>query len=147
MARANLKYYLAHTRGQKEQPYLALEYGYKTQSYQGSDNLSAYPGGQPGPAINYPVYKFVNTVSIKFGRTTCYHKWLYTDVYCGVGLRYKVAWNNLTTDQISRLYHWHEGFIESYSNSAGRGFTAALSLGAKIGYRFRHHAANSHGGS
>ena len=136
MARANLKYYFKHSKDPELGPYLALEYGYKDEAYQGSDNIRN-AAGQAGIPVKYEVYKFVNTATLKYGALYVVSKRLYFDFYAGLGIKYKVAWNSLTDDQISSLYHWHEGDIDKFANCANRGYTLSLSLGLKIGYRFK----------
>ena len=141
MVKTNLKYYL-HGVDIKENKevacYFALEYAYKKQSY----SIDDYLRDDPYTDVNYSVYKFVNTINLKYGcvkrRINPKHKHtFYTDCYFGLGIRYKVEQNNLLRGQENELYHWNQGYIDSYTNSNGRGYVPAISLGVKVGYRYR----------
>jgi len=145
MARMNIKYYLPNIKlgGKKGiASYVALEYAYKKQAYSVQDNLYDGNYSLSDSEVNYSVYKFVNIVNFKFGYVTKWFKpgWLrkfYTDGYVGLGIRYKVVHNTLSPGQIRDLYHWNEGDIDNSSNSDWVGLAPSLSLGIKIGYRYR----------
>ena len=136
MVKVNLKYYLPHSVNEDDKYYLALEYSYKKQRYTVSDNIKD-SSGSPGPEVSYSVYKFANTLSVKLGCLMLKSRVFFIDGYCGLGLRYKAVGNSLAPGDVQTLYHWNEGFIDNFSNSAGSGFVPTLSLGIKLGVRYK----------
>ena len=143
LVKGDLKYYLpqaGYSYNRQLFYYLAVEYAYKEQAYAAADNLREPGTGKPGAEVNYSVYKFVNTVNLKYGCTVMRAgskilRSFYTDVYAGAGIRYRVASNTLAPGEVAQLYHWNEGFIDNFTNSAGRGYTLAVSLGIKVGLK------------
>lgn len=135
MFKTDIKYYLnGHKDGHfAVKKYFGLEYAYKQQDYKVHDELTT----PPKPGIDYSVYKFVNTGYLKYGMTISRPRSFYMDAYVGLGIRYRVVHNNLTAAQKDDLYHWHEGFVDSYTNGNARGFAPAISIGWKIGFRYK----------
>lgn len=135
MGKADAKCYLNNEfkdGKMEEKSYLAIEYAYKRQVYTANDSLKSVMKN-----LDYSVYKFVNILNLKIGFTATRARSYYMDAYCGIGIRYRVVNNNLTSDQIADLYHWHEGFIDNFTNSSAHGISPSISLGWKIGYRYK----------
>jgi hypothetical protein len=135
MAKGNIKYYLNGFKDGKMEikKYFAIEYAYKEQNYTAHDELKT----PPKPKIDYSVYKFTNTVNLKVGFVATRKHSYYMDAYVGLGIRYRIVQNDLTQAQVDDLYHWHEGFVDSYTNANARGFAPSVTIGWKIGFRYK----------
>lgn len=134
-AKVNLKYYLPLNEidGRYEiRHYVALEYAYKNQQYGVSDKIE----GPPKQDVNYTEDKFISTGNLKVGSSWSRKKSWFMDFYVGAGVRYRVVRNTLTPYELDHIYHWHEGFIDRFTNSSCNGFCPSITIGWKVGYRF-----------
>ena len=137
MAKGNIKYYLkggyeAHNLAITHF-YFAIEYVYKKQSYKVKDKLR----DPPETEFDYTVYKYVNTVNIKFGKTVSFPHSAFIDSYFGIGVRYRTVHNSLLPGEDEKLYHLNESQIDNFTNSEAKGYLPCILLGIKIGYRYK----------
>jgi hypothetical protein len=134
MSKVNLKYYLRSVFGGSSEwtYYLALEYAYKSQTYIVTDKYKDPPASD----IEYSVSKYVNAVHIKIGKIQNLKRRFYLDEYFGFGFRYRFVHNTLNGHE-KLLYHWNEGFIDNITNSNAHRFSPGISLGVKIGFRYK----------
>ncbi len=113
--------------------YVSLEYYYKAYQYDNTDSVKAPPYGER----TYHVEKFATTVSIQIGVITT-GSGLYYDWYVGLGLRVKTVNNDLKDGESDNFYHWHEGFVTSYTDSKAHDQVGPhISLGLRVGWRYR----------
>jgi hypothetical protein len=135
MAKANLKYYFPVYIDENLEKawYGCIEYGYKEQSYSAFDHLT----DSAKTDVTYHVRKHANTINLKIGLVLSRRGSFFFDVYGGIGARYRVVRNDLAPGETNELYHWHEGMVDAPTNDVADGWRPVLTLGWKVGYRYR----------
>ncbi|XZF16447.1 hypothetical protein ACTHGU_09920 [Chitinophagaceae bacterium MMS25-I14] len=131
--KAAIKAYLPEDQGLRT--YLALEYCYKDVHYTYEDEMES-----TRETVQYHVQKYKTRVSLLYGAVIPMHK-IFLDGFVGAGIGYKYVSNDINPDQLNDFYHWHEGFIQSFSDGATACATFDICLGVRVGLRFfnKHH--------
>lgn len=110
--------------------YLSVELFYKHQKFNLIDSISLNTKYEK----EYKVLKDVACFTIKYGKLSVYMKRLIVDAFVGVGLRYKVATNNLTKEENKNIVPIGDYHFNLFVGKAGKFFYPNFDLGIKIGY-------------
>ena len=136
--RIELKYYDIHRINKDHfRNYISLEYRYIKDIHNEVFTYHQDTSSVDDIKDNYGVFKDIYIVNIKYGLVIRLGKRFYTDVYCGIGIRYRDIRNT------HREYSPDLGNEPAYVDDIFSGFGLAesklypnLSLGFKIGIRF-----------
>jgi hypothetical protein len=118
--------------------YVSLEYRYIKDNYNYA--FSYHPNSTSTEKIedNFGVLKNIYTGNIKYGIIIGIGKRFYTDVYGGIGIRYRDV-KNTKREYDPKSGHEHaypDDIFSDYNLDEKSGFYPNLSLGLKVGIRF-----------
>ena len=137
--RFELKYYDIHKfkKGYLRN-YISLEYRYIKDNH--NEEFSYHQDSSSTKVIkdNYGVLKNIYVGNIKYGIIIGFGKRFYSDIYCGIGIRYRDV-RNTHREYSTVLGHEHayvDDFLSDYGLEENSGLYPNLSLGFKFGIRF-----------
>ena len=119
--------------------YFSAELFYKYQQFNTSDTIGFITSSKTTTSYykDYSVSKNVECLTIKYGNMTVYKYGFVVDLFVGLGVRLKQAYNTLTTDENNHIEHSSDYGPNVFVNEAGFKVYPNFDIGIKVGYNIK----------